>query len=71
LLALVDLLSHAGWAAPLLARRTEGARLHPRLLRLAANATLTADARFDEERFHAGLMDSLTGASQDLKGFCA
>jgi len=55
LLALLDLLGRAGWAAGLLALRPDGARLHPDLLRLAANATLTAEARFDEKRFQAGL----------------
>jgi hypothetical protein len=51
LLALVDLLARAAWAAPGLALQPDGARVHPVLLGLAANATLTEEARFDEERF--------------------
>lgn len=77
LLALIDLLARAGWAAPLLTLHPGGARLHPCLLRLAANATLTQDARFDEERFHAGLVNHLSpriGTAPihpDVEGACA
>jgi hypothetical protein len=56
LLALVDLLARAAWATPLLALQPEGACLDPCLLRLAARATLTEEARFDEERFRADLV---------------
>ncbi len=53
LLALVDLLAHAGWAAALVDLSGSGAELHPALLRAAAQAPLTADARFDEQRLLA------------------
>jgi len=55
LLALVDLLGRAPWAARLLAFEAGLARLHPALLRLAATAPLSAEARFDEARFRASL----------------
>lgn len=55
LLALVDLLGRAPWAARLLAFEAGLARLHPALLRLAAAAPLSAEARFDEARFHDSL----------------
>ncbi len=55
LLALVDLLARARWADTLCRVERGGARLHPALLRVAATATLTDDARFDETRFRAGL----------------
>ena len=55
LLALVDLLARARWAAPLCTLRPDGAELHPALLRAAATTELTNDARFDETRFRAGL----------------
>jgi hypothetical protein len=51
LLALVDLLAHAPWAARLLAFEAGLARLHPAVLRLAASCPLSAEARFDEARF--------------------
>ncbi len=51
LLALVDLLARAPWAARLLAFEAGLARLHPAVLRLAASAPLSAEARFDEARF--------------------
>lgn len=51
LLALVDLLARAPWAARLLAFEAGLARLHPALLRLAASTPLSAEARFDEARF--------------------
>jgi hypothetical protein len=51
LLALIDLLARAPWAAPLWRLQCDGADLHPNLLRTAASAPLTADARFDETRF--------------------
>ncbi len=55
LLALVDLLGRAPWAARLLAFESGLVRLHPALLRLAAAAPLSTEARFDEARFHASL----------------
>jgi hypothetical protein len=55
LLALVDLLARASWAAGLFALEPGGAELHPALLRAAASAPLTAEARFDETRFRASL----------------
>lgn len=51
LLALISLLSEARWAAPLFALRRDGAELDPSLLRAAAFAPLTAEARFDETGF--------------------
>ncbi len=53
LLALVDLLARAAWAAPLFRLARDGAELDPALLRAAAIAPLTAEARFDEELFRA------------------
>lgn len=55
LLALVDLLARAPWTAGLVALGPGGADLHPALLRAAATAKLTADARFDESAFRAML----------------
>ncbi len=55
LLALVDLLAQARWAAGLLRLERDGAALHPALLRAAASTPLTAEARFDEARFRARL----------------
>jgi hypothetical protein len=54
LLALVDLLA-APWARGLVALRRGGAELDPVLLRLAAEAKLTEDARFDQSAFRATL----------------
>ena len=54
-LALMDLLARASWTRALCHVRRQGADLHPALLRLAATAELTNDARFDETRFRAGL----------------
>jgi hypothetical protein len=55
LLALVDLLARARWAAGLFALGPGGADLHPALLRAAAIAPLTEEARFDETGFRARL----------------
>ena len=55
LLALVDLLAHARWAARLLAFESGLLRLHPALLRLATASPLSADGLFDERSFHAAL----------------
>jgi hypothetical protein len=51
LLALVDLLARVRWADSLCLLRRDGAELHPSLLRAAASAPLTAEARFDESGF--------------------
>ena len=69
LLALVDLLARAPWAARLMQLDRHGAELHPALLRLAAETRLTDDARFDERGFRASLQllpepPSATGAAQ-------
>jgi hypothetical protein len=63
LLALVDLLARASWAAGLFALRRNGAELHPSLLTAAAAAPLTPDARFDEAGFRARLAPLLAGPS--------
>ena len=55
LLALVDLLARVRWADSLCLLQRGGAELHPSLLRAAATAPLTADARFDETRFRGRL----------------
>jgi hypothetical protein len=72
LLALVDLLSRAHWAAALFQAGRVRRELHPSLLRTAASAPLTAEARFDEAGFCARLgqfsldrppfLERLTGA---------
>lgn len=51
LLALVDLLARAAWAAGLVALRRDGAALAPALVQAAATQPLTAEARFDERAF--------------------
>jgi hypothetical protein len=53
LLALVDLLGRAPWAAPLFRLARDGADLDPVLLRTAAVVPLTAEGRFDEALFRA------------------
>jgi hypothetical protein len=55
LLALVDLLAQARWAANLVHLARDGADFHPLLLRAAASVQLTVDARFDAEAFRARL----------------
>lgn len=55
LLALVDLLARASWAANLFRIGRTGTALHPALLSAAATAQLTPDARFDETGFRARL----------------
>lgn len=64
LLALVDLLARAPWAAGLMQLGRHGAELHPALLRLAAETRLTDDARFDEPGFRACLQ-VLPGPSRE------
>ena len=55
LLALVDLLARASWAAALCRLERDGADLDPTLLRTAASIPLTPDARFDETGFRSKL----------------
>jgi hypothetical protein len=55
LLALVDLLARVRWADSLCVLQRDGAELHPSLLRAAATAPLTAEARFDETAFRSQL----------------
>ena len=55
LLALVDLLARARWADRFCLLRSDGADLHPSLLRTAASTPLTAEARFDESGFRSRL----------------
>jgi hypothetical protein len=55
LLALVDLLARSPSIAGLVELDKHGAQLHPDLLRHAAEAALTEDARFDESGFRARL----------------
>jgi hypothetical protein len=55
LLALVDLLARARWAAGLLAFEAGLVRLHPALLRLAAASPLSTEGLFDEQSFRASL----------------
>ena len=62
LLALVDLLARASWAAPLCRLERDGADLHPSLLRAAAATPLTAEARFDESGFRSRLTPSLASS---------
>jgi len=65
LLALVDLLARARWAASLLVIEAGMAVLHPALLRLAASAPLSPEARFDEAKFRTSLarLPALAGSS--------
>jgi hypothetical protein len=68
LLALVDLLARAGWAAGLLRMERNGANLHPSLLRAAAGTPLTADGRFDEAGFRARVpVFILPGVTESLR----
>jgi hypothetical protein len=55
LLALVDLLARAPWAAGLCRLERDGADLDPTLLRTAASMPLSADAQFDEAGFRGRL----------------
>jgi len=59
LLALVNLLARAPWAAGLVTLDAGCAEIDPALLRLAAEARLTDDARFDEARLRARLQRRL------------
>jgi len=55
LLALVDLLATARWAASLFSLRRDGAEIDPALLHAAATLPLTREARFDAMRVRASL----------------
>ncbi|HJS87870.1 MAG TPA: hypothetical protein VJ779_20655 [Acetobacteraceae bacterium] len=55
LLALVDLLARARWAAPFCQLAPDGAELDLVLLRAAATAPLNAELRFEEAPFRARL----------------
>ena len=61
LLALIDLVARAPWALPLCRLERDGAELHPSLLRIAATTPLTAEARFDPDRFRTNLPPFLLG----------
>ena len=61
LLALVDLIAQAAWAAAMVDFDADGADLHPALVRAVAEARLTPDARFDEPLLRASLR-TLPGA---------
>jgi hypothetical protein len=63
LLALVELLARVRWADPLCQLQRDGAELHPVLLRAAASAPLTPDARFDETGFRSRLSRFALGFS--------
>ena len=52
LLALIDLMATSSWAAGFMTARRDGAKLHPALLRAAARADLTEEARFDAASLH-------------------
>ncbi len=69
LLALVDLLGSAPWAAAWFALRRDGAEIDPLLLREAALSPLTAQGRLDEARLRARLAQAaaaLAGHSRPL-----
>ena len=61
LLALIDLVARSPWALPLCRLERDGAELHPSLLRIAATTPLTAEARFDPDRFRTNLPPFLLG----------
>ena len=48
LLALIDLMAHSPWALGFMTPKRDGARLDRALLKAAARADLTEEARFDE-----------------------
>jgi hypothetical protein len=61
LLALVDLLGRARWMAPLFRLSRGGIELEPALLKAAATAPLTREARFEETHFRALVTGRLAG----------
>lgn len=62
LLALVELMTRARWAAMRVSLQPDGAEIDPALLRAAATVPLTREARFDEAQLRALL--SPAGATQ-------
>ena len=58
LLALVDLLARAPWAAALVALKRDGAAIAPALMQEVARQRLTQDGRFDESALRARLAPS-------------
>lgn len=64
LLALVDLMARAPWISPFFKLARDGAELDLSLLRAAATAPLTAEARFDEGVFRARLAPFALGAPE-------
>ena len=68
LLALVDLLARARWAAPLVALRRDGAEIDPALLHAAATLPLTREARFDEIHVRASLASARLPAARSAPG---
>jgi hypothetical protein len=71
LLALVDLLARASWAKSLFSLRRDGAVIDPSVLRAAATAPLTRDARFDESGFRAQVLPARLGAASPYSGASA
>ncbi|WP_239002835.1 hypothetical protein [Rhodovastum atsumiense] len=73
LLALVELLARARWAAPLLRMTRGGAELDRALLHTAATTPLTREARFDETPFRALVPARLAGPTESrlASGACA
>ena len=67
LLALIELLMRAQWAAGWVALAPDGAELHPALVSAAATLPLSADARFDEAGFRARL-SNLYGHASPFSG---
>lgn len=70
LLALVDLLATAPWASRYLATG-HGLRIGPPLLRAAARADLTEEARFDEASFCRNLSPPPHGSGRAFTGVSA
>jgi hypothetical protein len=66
LLALVDLLARASWAASWFSLNRDGADIHPTVLRAAAQSPLTAEARFDESGFRAQVLSRSLAAPSSL-----
>jgi hypothetical protein len=62
LLALIDLLGRARWAAPMVRFAPDGAWIDPALLSVAATEPLTRDAQFDEAQLQARLKAALPAA---------
>jgi hypothetical protein len=69
LLALIDLMATAPWAFGFMTPKRDGARLDRALLRAAARADLTEEARFDEASLRRVLPDR--PAHQPLTGVSA